>query len=1232
MNTSPFLVNALINDSTLVQALVDNGCLCSGIIDDKFASQLKLPRTSIPPCVLETAEEATAGKPIVKDITEVSLDLDGFVTPKLWLYVVPHSTHQLILGKKWLEDQDATIHAREQRLHLGKLGGSIYSVKRWRQEFRNIPRPRIASVEVIKSMIRTIPICRASLDDINKALRTKPSVTLEEARRRLPDQVKEFAHLFTDELDANKLPPNRGTLDHAINLKHEDGKPLTPPWGPLYNMSREELLVLRKTITDLLKKGWIRASSSPAAAPVLFAKKPNGGLRLCVDYRGLNAMTVPDRYPLPLFKETLRQLSKARWFTKLDVKSAFHRLRIRAGDEWMTAFRCRLGLFEWLVTPFGLINAPATFQRYINEQLREHLDIDATAYMDDVLAYTSGSENEHWETVRQILRKFDKAGLFLDLDKCNFLCKEVKYLGFIVIAGESITVDPVKVKAITEWQAPISVKGVRSFLGFANFYRCFVKNFSEITAPLTILTKKGVMWRWGVEENSAFEKLKKIFSTKPVLAQWDPEKETVLEADCSGYALGGCLSQLDSHGTLRPVAYYSRRLNSAEFNYPIHDKEMLAIISCLREWEAELQSVAKPFSILSDHKNLSYFSVKRLLNERQVRYNDLLHKFNFVFKWRPGNACERPDALSRRDQDKPIGLSDERNAGRIIKILTSVPANPTSLEEIDNHPQTQTSTARIFESDEMQNLWRQAVDSDKDWIKARDAVQAGHRQFPPDIALKSSVNITECTVAADGVLRCRENRIWVPDYEPLRTAIMQLTHDSYLGGHPGRDTMIGIILRRFFWPKLRESIRRFIRNCDVCGRSTVWREAKAGFMKSLPVPDRIGSELTIDFITDLPPSQGCTNILVITDRLSKDILLFGTNTMEAQQCAKLFIDRYYRYFGFPRYLTSDRGSNWLSNFWKSFCELTGITQRLTTAYHPQSNASERANQEVYKYLRVFTCYAQDNWMDLLPLAQLTLNTRPSSSIGGMSPFFLRNGYNLDPLSEPTPSLESTSRHPGTVAAHEYIQRLKDAQEFAQAAMASAQQRSESNKNRSRRQPERFNVGDKVWLNLEHIRTPQLSKKLAWQHAKYEVIGVPDALNVELNVPGHIHNRFHVELVKRAGNDPFPSQARDDEQNPPLIDDLGEKEYEVQSILRARTVRRGRGNFRQVLVKWVGWAEPTWEPVDYVKDTVALEKFEKNFGPVDTNDGPAENSAGLFVGQPESHIKEQRRKRRKKRNT
>lgn len=318
----------------------------------------------------------------------------------------------------------------------------------------------------------------------------------------------------------------------------------------------------------------------------------------------------------------------------------------------------------------------------------------------------------------------------------------------------------------------------------------------------------------------------------------------------------------------------------------------------------------------------------------------------------------------------------------------------------------------------------------------------------------------------------------MPEYEPLRTAIMQNFYDSYLSGHPGRDTMYGILLRRWLWPKMRESVRRFVRNCDVCGRSTVWREAKAEFLRSLPIPERIGSESTTDFVTDLPKSKGCTNVMVITDRLSKDIFLFGAKSMKAQDCAELFVDRYYRFFGFPRYLTSDRGSDWLSHFWKTFCQLTKINQRLTTAYHPQSNASERADQEMYKYLHAFSCYSQNDWMDLLPLAQLALNSRPNSAIGGISPFFLINGYDLDSLMKPTPIQGPSSRHPGAINGKKYVQRLKDAQDFAQAAMASAQQRNEENGNLQRRRPERFEFGDKVWLNLQNISTPQLSKKLA----------------------------------------------------------------------------------------------------------------------------------------------------------
>ncbi|KAI0991588.1 hypothetical protein K3495_g16599, partial [Podosphaera aphanis] len=223
MNTAPFLVNALINDTNMVQALVDNGCLCSGIIDDTLTSRLHLPRIPILPRSLETAEESSDDKPIVKDITYVSLDLDGCVTERLWLYVVPHRVHQMILGKKWLEDQDAVIHLKEQRLELRKSGGNIFSVERWQQRFKEVEVPKTAPEDVVVSMIRTVPVCRASLTDINKALRTKSKLTIEEACRRLPEQVRDFAHLFADEGGAEELPPSRGPLDHAINLRHENG-------------------------------------------------------------------------------------------------------------------------------------------------------------------------------------------------------------------------------------------------------------------------------------------------------------------------------------------------------------------------------------------------------------------------------------------------------------------------------------------------------------------------------------------------------------------------------------------------------------------------------------------------------------------------------------------------------------------------------------------------------------------------------------------------------------------------------------------------------------------------------------------------------------------------------------------------------------------------------------------------------------------------------------------------
>ena len=340
---------------------------------------------------------------------------------------------------------------------------------------------------------------------------------------------------------------------------------------------------MRKTLIEFLDKNFIRINNSLAATPILFIKKPGGGLRFYINYRALNTLTRKDRYPLPLIKETLNSLSEAKWFTKLDIIAAFHKIRIAKGEEWKTAFRTRYGLFEWLVTPFGLTGAPATFQRYINWVLREYIDEFCSAYIDDILIFSNGSLADHREKVKKVLQRLRETGLQLDIGKCEFEVKTVKYLGFVIEAGVGISMEPEKVKAIIEWEAPRSIRGVRSFVGFANYYRRFIHGFSELVTPLTELTKKDTLFKWGPVAQQAFEKLKAMFVTAPILAQFDPEKETILEADSSGWSIGGVLSQYDEKGELHPCVYFSKKNSPAEYNYKIHDKELLTIIRCLKE-------------------------------------------------------------------------------------------------------------------------------------------------------------------------------------------------------------------------------------------------------------------------------------------------------------------------------------------------------------------------------------------------------------------------------------------------------------------------------------------------------------------------------------------------------------------------------------------------------------------------------------------------------------------------
>lgn len=438
-----------------------------------------------------------------------------------------------------------------------------------------------------------------------------------------------------------------------------------------------------------------------------------------------------------------------------------------------------------------------------------------------------------------------------------------------------------------------------------------------------------------------------------------------------------------------------------------------------------------------------------------------------------------------------------------------------------------------------------------------------------------------------------------PKLGTLKTALIQKCHDSHVTGHPGRDSTLTFVSRNFYWPKMSTMVHQFCRNCDVCGRSHVWRTRRQGLLLPLPIPDRFHSELSIDFMTDLPAkNKGDPRyLMVITDRLLKSVTLEAMTSMEAENCAERFLTCHYRFHGFPKAITSDRGSNWVGDFWTALCKGANIEQRLSAAFHPETDgATERMNQEVLAYLRAFISFSQLEWSKMLPSAQLALNNRNNSS-SGLSPFFTEHGYHKEPIQQKVVQNNEPKTKPHKLA-EKFLMRIQEAQEFAAAAMTSSQIKIEEQSNKHRSPVLQFRVGDMVWLNLKNIQTPQPKKKLAWINGKYKITRIISPHVVELDVPSQIWPRFHVELLHKTSTDPLPSQFNDDKQPAPIFvrgdDGAVQPEQVVERILRAEKFRRGKAWIRRVLFKWKDFAEPNWENRASLENVEALDQFEKAY--------------------------------------
>ena len=400
-------------------------------------------------------------------------------------------------------------------------------------------------------------------------------------RGELSGILEEYGDVFPEKLPYG--PPPKRMIDHEIEVVPGS----EPPHKNPYRLSNAEMEELRNQVETLLEQGWIRPSSSPYGAPVIFVPKKNGQWRMCIDYRALNKITVKNRYPLPRIEELLDRLHGARYFSKIDLHSGYHQIRVREADIAKTAFVTRYGSFEYLVMPFGLCNAPATFQRIMNTILRDGLDKFVLVFLDDILIF-SRTKEEHERHIRTILERLRTEKFFGRLKKCDFFKTEVEYLGFDV-GAYGIKPSLSKVQAVADWPVPTSVKDVRSFLGLASFYRKFIQFFSEIAAPLTDLTKKGraEVWSpdvWGAKEEEAFRRLKTAMLTAPVLQLPDFDREFVVTTDASEVSVGAILQQNFGKG-LQPICYDSRKLNPAECRYSAYERELLGI--CLGSGQVE---------------------------------------------------------------------------------------------------------------------------------------------------------------------------------------------------------------------------------------------------------------------------------------------------------------------------------------------------------------------------------------------------------------------------------------------------------------------------------------------------------------------------------------------------------------------------------------------------------------------------------------------------------------------
>ena len=940
---------------------------------------------------------------------------------------------------------------------------------------------------------------------------------------------------------------------------------------------------IEKQVADLLAKGHIRHSESPFSAPLLVVRKKDGTWRVVVDYRKLNAVTKKDSYPMPNISSLMDKLQGSTVFSALDLASGYYQVPMAPESIEKTAFSTPSGHYEFLVMPFGLTGAPATFQRMMDYVLRGLSNV--ICYLDDVLVHTETME-EHLSACRQVFQRLQAHGLRIKEAKCQFGVTEVEYLGH-VITGQSIRPVRSKTEAVDKWPTPTDIAAVRSFLGFCNFYRRFVLNFAQRAHALTHLTKKNVPWTWGSSEDSAFLDLKKAMTTAPVLVHPDPKRKYVVETDASRLGMGATLLQDHGHG-LQPCAYFSKGLTKAQANYSPYDLEATALRAALQHWSHYL--LGQHFVVRTDHLALTSLFTQPVLKQRQMRLVRDLSAFTFDIQHVAGKDNTPADALSRIVHDR---WGYEKPA-----IVAALELHASTMTDFDALVKDIAAAAQ--DDPHYRALQAQGLSNDRNYSNVDGIVFR----------------------KKDGV-----SQLVVPNNPALRQRILEVYHDSALGGHRGQTSTYTHLSRHFWWHGLNQDVVDYVQSCPSCARNKINRQRRYTEIQPLETPKQPFESIGMDFVSgfpasdhpnaveiELPKHHDYDCVLTVVDRFSGyTIYLPCSKHTTAPDTAILLWRHVFVHFGLPTSIVSDRDVRFTGMMWQEMNRRLTVDLKMSTAFHPQTDgAAERANQTGVETLRHYVNADMTDWPEHLPFIQYTHNTTPRADRGGLSPQELVLGYRAnDPLSllmahnsladdlyQPAYKLDANR------------QKLFRAQEALRVAVEKRREVA----NRSRRPPPKIEVNDMVRVRTDILNKSDGPKKgerkLAPLHdGPFRVVkviknadtGDVTSVELELGLDTKKHRVFNVsDVVPARDSERFPREPDSLATTPAeWKTQTGDIVANVTSILQSQFHFDAKGNgVLYVLARYHGRPAPDGtQPHGYIwvrPHNVAAERFVRTW--------------------------------------